>query len=130
MWDYQCHGCNVPIQVIKQSLVTAIPEEPAANAPDMMSRLRVRCPDGQLLNRRFLGKHVLQDLLNYLHSKGFDNEEYKVLTTYPRRDVSAAVTKKFLLMLMQALTTYNYHILRRTIGDCKQPMTQNQKTRI
>lgn len=76
------------LQMIKQSLVATIPDEPSADCQETMARLRFRCPDGDILTRRFLGSTQLQTLLNYLVTLGYSREEYKVLTTFPRRDVS------------------------------------------
>ena len=77
-----------PRQVMKLSLAETIPPEPPADCTDVMSRLRFRCPDGQMKQRRFLGSTTLHVLLNYLMTEGYRKDEYKVLTTFPRRDVS------------------------------------------
>ena len=55
-----------------------------------MTRIRIRTPDGQTLTRRFLAVNTLQVLLNYVTSCGYHATDYKVLTTFPRRDVSRA----------------------------------------
>ena len=76
------------LQAIRASLESQLPAEPPADCKAPMARIRFRCPGGELLNRRFLGSETLQVLLNYVSSKGYDTSDYKVLTTYPRRDVS------------------------------------------
>ena len=42
----------------------------------------------QSLERRFLASDTLQTVLDYLTIEGFHHEEYKVLSSWPRRDVS------------------------------------------
>lgn len=73
---------------MRQSAAEAVPDEPPADSKEIMTRLRVRCPTGDTLNRRFLGTTLLSALFSYLVTNGYRTEEYKVLTTYPRRDVS------------------------------------------
>ena len=48
---------------------------------------RFRTPASQL-QRRFLGSDTLSTLLMFLRSEGFRPEEYKVITSFPRRDIS------------------------------------------
>lgn len=43
----------------------------------------------QSLERRFLASDTLQTVLDYLTIEGFPHEEYKVLSSWPRRDVSS-----------------------------------------
>jgi len=70
------------------SLACALPEEPPADCQHTMARIRFRLPGGEILTRRFLGENKLQILLNFVSSKGFSSAEYKVLTTFPRRDLA------------------------------------------
>lgn len=42
----------------------------------------------QQLERRFLASSPLQTLLDYLTAEGYPSSEFKVLSSYPRRDVS------------------------------------------
>jgi hypothetical protein len=64
-----------------------VPDEPAEDAAGEISCLRFRVPDGSQVIRRFWAKNTVQDVLNYLHGQGFQPNEFKVLTTFPRRDV-------------------------------------------
>ena len=41
----------------------------------------------QSLERRFLASNTLQTVLDYLTIEGFPHEEFKVLSSWPRRDV-------------------------------------------
>ena len=43
---------------------------------------------GNQLERRFLASQSLQTVLDYLTTEGYPSSEYKVLSSYPRRDVS------------------------------------------
>ena len=78
------------------SLENQLPEEPAATCSEPVALLRIRCPDGRVLNRRFLAAEPLAVLLTYVGSAGFEPDTYKLLTTYPRKDVSMLV---FLVMV-------------------------------
>ena len=42
----------------------------------------------EMLERKFLASATLQTVLDYLTIEGFPAEEYKVLSSWPRRDVS------------------------------------------
>ncbi|KAK7501481.1 hypothetical protein BaRGS_00007285 [Batillaria attramentaria] len=75
-------------EAIKESIAKSVPDEPAEDAEGAIAKLRFRIPGGQLIERRFWADNTLQDLLNFLTGKGFHTEDYKVLTTYPRRDVT------------------------------------------
>ena len=65
---------------------STLPPEPAANCGEVLANIRFRTPQSTLA-RRFLGSRPLSVLLLYLRSQGFRPEEYKVLTSFPRRDV-------------------------------------------
>ena len=75
-------------QAIRASVADTIPPEPPSDTSELVARLRFRCPNGEMINRRFLGSTPLNILLNYLVTQGYNTQEYKVLTTFPRRDVS------------------------------------------
>ena len=73
---------------MRQSVANSIPDEPPADCKQEMARLRFRCPDGKVVSRRFLGDTQLTVLFDYLMLEGYRIVDYKVLTTFPRRDVS------------------------------------------
>ncbi|KAL5022519.1 hypothetical protein ScPMuIL_001674 [Solemya velum] len=75
-------------QAIQESLAKVLPDEPPSNTDEKVSKLRIRSPEGETLIRRFYARELLKTLFNYLASKGFDIKTYKVLTTFPRRDIS------------------------------------------
>jgi len=64
-----------------------LPSEPAADCGQTLANIRFRTPSTQL-QRRFLGSDTLEVLLLYLRSEGFRPEQYKVITSFPRRDIS------------------------------------------
>ena len=83
------------------SLANLLPEEPDTTCVEPVSLLRIRCPDGRILNRRFLASEPLRVLIMYVGSVGFEANTYKLLTTFPRKDVSASVL--FLLFVVGLL---------------------------
>lgn len=72
----------------RQSLESSLPPEPSGASGDGIAQIRFRLPKGQLLDRKFLRSETLQTLLNYLTVKGYPPEEFKVISSWPRRDVS------------------------------------------
>lgn len=75
-------------QAVRRSLQEQLTDEPPADCPEPMTTLRVRLPNGETLIRRFLAAERMQMVLNYLGSKGFNSDNHKVLTTFPKKDVS------------------------------------------
>merc|ERR1711892_496242 len=59
----------------------------AANCGQTLANIRFRTPSSTLA-RRFLGSSPLSVLMLYLRSEGFRPEEYKVLSSFPRRDLT------------------------------------------
>jgi len=78
------------LQAIRLSLEQALPPEPDEDAVEQISKLRIRTPSGEFLERRFLGSCKLQVLFDFVASKGYPFEEFKLLTTFPRKNVSVA----------------------------------------
>ncbi|XP_023677138.2 FAS-associated factor 1 [Paramormyrops kingsleyae] len=75
-------------EAIRLSLEQALPPEPKDESGMAVSKLRIRTPSGEFLERRFLGSCKLQVLFDFLASKGFPWDEFKVLTTFPRRNIT------------------------------------------
>uniref|UniRef100_A0A665V7M8 UBX domain-containing protein n=1 Tax=Echeneis naucrates TaxID=173247 RepID=A0A665V7M8_ECHNA len=73
---------------IRLSLEQALPPEPAEESGEQISKLRIRTPSGEFLERRFLGSCKLQVLFDFVASKGYPFEEFKLLTTFPRRNIT------------------------------------------
>lgn len=64
-----------------------VPHEPAEDA-EGITKIRIRKPTGEFIERRFLATSSLDILLKFIGSKGFPIDEYKVISSWPRRDVS------------------------------------------
>ncbi|XP_005105164.1 FAS-associated factor 1 [Aplysia californica] len=75
-------------EAISKSVAKSVPDEPVAGSSDKVSNLRFRVMGGEMITRRFYAHNCVGDILNFLTSKGFHTEDYKVLTTFPRRDIS------------------------------------------
>uniref|UniRef100_A0A674DQL9 Fas (TNFRSF6) associated factor 1 n=1 Tax=Salmo trutta TaxID=8032 RepID=A0A674DQL9_SALTR len=75
-------------EAIRLSLEHALPPEPAEEGGEPISKLRIRTPSGEFLVRRFLGSTKLQILFDFVASKGYPWDDFKLLTTFPRRNVS------------------------------------------
>jgi len=65
-----------------------LPPEPAADCGAPLANIRFRTPS-ETFARRFHASDPLSILLLFLRSKGYRPEEYKVLSTFPRRDLSS-----------------------------------------
>ncbi|CAG9127393.1 unnamed protein product [Plutella xylostella] len=76
-------------QAHRSDALSRVPPEPAASDGDV-SRIRVRLPPPHdtCLERRFRYTDTLQALLDYLASEGFPHESYKVISGWPRRDLT------------------------------------------
>lgn len=74
-------------EAIRLSLEQALPPEPDESA-EQISKLRIRTPSGEFLERRFLGSCKLQVLFDFVASKGYPFDEFKLLTTFPRRNIT------------------------------------------
>lgn len=75
-------------EAIRLSLEQALPPEPDEDSGEQISKLRIRTPSGEFLERRFLGSCKLQVLFDFVASKGYPFEEFKLLTTFPRRNIT------------------------------------------
>uniref|UniRef100_A0A8C3G0Y1 Fas (TNFRSF6) associated factor 1 n=1 Tax=Cyclopterus lumpus TaxID=8103 RepID=A0A8C3G0Y1_CYCLU len=83
-------------EAIRLSLEQALPPEPDEDSVEQISKLRIRTPSGEFLERRFLGSCKLQVLFDFVASKGYPFEEFKLLTTFPRKNVSVAPSFSYL----------------------------------
>lgn len=75
-------------EAIRLSLEQALPPEPDEDSAEQISKLRIRTPSGEFLERRFLGSCKLQVLFDFVASKGYPSDEFKLLTTFPRRNIT------------------------------------------
>ncbi|KAM3915405.1 FAS-associated factor 1 [Leptodactylus fuscus] len=75
-------------EAIRLSLEQSLPPEPPEEQSEPQSKLRIRTPSGEFIERRFLSSNPLQVVFNFVASKGFPCQEYKLLSTFPRRDIT------------------------------------------
>ncbi|XP_061680178.1 FAS-associated factor 1 [Syngnathoides biaculeatus] len=75
-------------EAIRLSLEQTLPPEPGEESLEQISKLRIRTPSGEFLERRFLGCCKLQVLFDFVASKGYPFDEFKLLTTFPRRNIT------------------------------------------
>lgn len=72
---------------VRKSLAEQLPPEPPVDSPLPISHIRVRLPSGIIIARRFRADTPLSTLLTFVASQGYPTEEYKVLASWPRRDL-------------------------------------------
>ncbi|CAH0764551.1 unnamed protein product [Diatraea saccharalis] len=77
-------------EALREAAAARVPLEPDAAVPDVC-RIRVRLPPPHdaALERRFHQQDKLAALLDFLASKGYPKENYKVISSWPRRDLTA-----------------------------------------
>ncbi|XP_061744494.1 FAS-associated factor 1 isoform X2 [Nerophis ophidion] len=75
-------------EAIRLSLAQTLPPEPEEESGEQISKLRIRTPSGEFLERRFLGGSKLQMIFDFVASKGYPFDEFKLLTTFPRRNIT------------------------------------------
>lgn len=72
----------------QQECLALLSEEPKETDKNI-TRFKIRLPDDEgILMRRFRISDQLQTLFDYLTSQGKVFNEYKLLTTYPKRDLT------------------------------------------
>ncbi|XP_072942828.1 FAS-associated factor 1 isoform X2 [Epargyreus clarus] len=76
-------------EALRAGAALRVPAEPCAEEADV-ARVRVRLPPPHhaSLERRFHAHDTLQALLDFLASKGYPKENYKVISGWPRRDLT------------------------------------------
>ncbi|RVE51396.1 hypothetical protein evm_003951 [Chilo suppressalis] len=77
-------------EAMRSAAASRVPAEPAEGCTDVC-RIRVRLPPphAACLERRFHPHHPLTALLDFLASQGYPKENYKVISSWPRRDLTA-----------------------------------------
>ncbi|XP_012278050.1 FAS-associated factor 1 [Orussus abietinus] len=83
----------------RQAVESSLPPEPQPGVGDGVLKIKVRLPAGKFLERRFQADTPLQTLLNFLIVEGYPTEEYKVLSSWPRRDLTSMDSKLTLMEL-------------------------------
>jgi hypothetical protein len=73
--------------MLRDQIGLTLPPEPDANCADPVCSLKCRLPGGKIVSRRFLQTTTMSVLFDYLYTQGFSRDEFRFLTTYPKRDV-------------------------------------------
>lgn len=71
----------------RMSCVEQLPEEPPKTAQDITNIL-FRFPGGEREARRFNGTDKLKTVFMYVTSKGFSTSEHRIVTNFPRRQLT------------------------------------------
>jgi hypothetical protein len=66
----------------------SLPAEPDESEKLQVSRIRFRMPNGEFLQRRFYISNKLKAALDFMTSQGYFVENYKLLSSWPRRDLT------------------------------------------
>ncbi|CRL04435.1 CLUMA_CG017520, isoform A [Clunio marinus] len=72
----------------KKHAESLLPPEPDSNCTDPITKIRFRKPTGDYLERRFIVDNKLKVLLNFATANGFSPEEFKIISSFPRRDLT------------------------------------------
>nr|CAH7718762.1 unnamed protein product [Callosobruchus chinensis] len=56
---------------------------------DGITKIKFRFPKGEFIERRFEANTPLKVLLDFLVVQGYPAEEFKVISSWPRRDLTA-----------------------------------------
>lgn len=75
---------------IRFRLPTTAPSPPSYDHLSLEEKEQMPVLNG-MITRRFKGTDCLRDLKNFMESLGYSVEDFKLLTTYPRFDVSSVV---------------------------------------
>lgn len=75
----------------RQAVQLSLPPEPDEESGNHILKVKIRLPGGKFLERKFRPDTPLQILLNFLIVEGYPTDEYKVLSSWPRRDVSKSL---------------------------------------
>eukprot|EP00057_Strongylocentrotus_purpuratus_P028360 XP_011682834.1 PREDICTED: FAS-associated factor 1 isoform X1 [Strongylocentrotus purpuratus] len=76
-------------EAIRLSLEQQLAVEPDEDSDLPISTLRMRLPTGEMMTRRFLASEKVQMVLDFLGSKGYHSDSHKILTTWPKRDLTS-----------------------------------------
>lgn len=111
----------------RREVEASLPAEPPLDQGDGITKIRFRLPNGDNLERRFLAYTTLKVLLDYLTVQGYPTQEYKVISSWPRRDVSSFSRYYYIIFslmhikqltldrILSVLTTVWKHIYRNHV---------------
>ncbi|KAJ9584098.1 hypothetical protein L9F63_021570 [Diploptera punctata] len=94
------------VELIKEAhrleVKSQLPEEPEEGDGDGITKIRFRLPKGECLVRRFQATAPLKILLDFLVVQGYPSNEFKVISSWPRRDLTLLDSK----LTLQELKLY------------------------
>ncbi|XP_044589997.1 FAS-associated factor 1 [Cotesia glomerata] len=76
----------------RQAVQLSLPPEPDEESGNHILKVKIRLPGGKFLERKFRPDTPLQILLNFLIVEGYPTDEYKVISSWPRRDLTSLDT--------------------------------------
>lgn len=76
-------------ELIRANARMTVPPEPEQLSGENITKIRIRSPAGGVIERRFTTETPLRILLNYITGEGFLIDEFKVISSWPRRDLTA-----------------------------------------
>ncbi|KAK5649011.1 hypothetical protein RI129_003903 [Pyrocoelia pectoralis] len=85
-------------EAFRVQVEASLPPEPMDQG-DNIAKIRFRLPKGENLERRFKASTPLKVLFDYLIVKGYPIEEFKVISSWPRRDLTLLDSRMTLLEL-------------------------------
>uniref|UniRef100_A0A0P5N633 FAS-associated factor n=1 Tax=Daphnia magna TaxID=35525 RepID=A0A0P5N633_9CRUS len=84
----------------RQEVLKRLPAEPSADqSAGNITCIRFRLPEGKTSTRRFRADEPLQVLLDYLLVEGYPHNDFKVLSSWPRKDLTAVDSTETLRQL-------------------------------
>uniref|UniRef100_A0A182QTK5 UBX domain-containing protein n=1 Tax=Anopheles farauti TaxID=69004 RepID=A0A182QTK5_9DIPT len=75
-------------ELIRAKARSTVPEEPQQASGESITKIRVRTPSGEMLERKFTVDTPLELLLNYITAEGYLVDEFKVISGWPRKDLT------------------------------------------
>uniref|UniRef100_A0A182KBG4 UBX domain-containing protein n=1 Tax=Anopheles christyi TaxID=43041 RepID=A0A182KBG4_9DIPT len=75
-------------ELIRAKARSTVPDEPQQGSGESITKIRVRTPAGEMLERKFTVDTPLELLLNYITAEGYLIDEFKVISSWPRRDLT------------------------------------------
>ncbi|XP_062543046.1 FAS-associated factor 1 isoform X1 [Armigeres subalbatus] len=75
-------------EMIRAQARITVPPEPEQTTGENITKIRIRAPTGSMLERRFTTDTPLRILLNFITGEGFLVDEFKVISSWPRRDLT------------------------------------------
>lgn len=73
------------IETRKKEHASRVPTEPTSGD---IARIRFKLPSGEVIERKFFKTNTLSAIIDLISSLGYFSETYKLLSTWPRRDLT------------------------------------------